>query len=741
MPIPRMFGPDSLSYEPPRDRQPSAAPRSRRLGGLVLAGLWLLLTPVATAEQMTQQEIDEMVQAMVTEFRARHHPVRQWEPEIDPNNLTAQPTGRTALAALALLEAGEPAQSPKLAEALEWMQRNPADGTYAICVRLMVWCRLPEQYRDLAKQELKKLVARFSTEAGGWEYLPQPRPWMVDSSATQYGLQALADAQTAGLDVPGRVVDSVRQRFLRLQTADGGWGYRQPTNDPGADDDPRGSLTAAGLATLALCERIKPSRGRTREAVDRSIAGGIAWLDRHFDAATNPGATGRMDPDHGKEGDYYLFYWLHSLERAGRATGLRRFGNQDWFDACAVSIRNRMFQGDLETGFKLPWTPQTDHLALALFTLHRGLESVPLGFFDTTDAPPVSDTLGPAARTLSDVIEEGVGWIRIGIDDSPEAWSRLPVVVVRGDGKDPWLRDPNSPEARRILDYAAAGGVVVTAPTDRGLFTNRLVDLFQEAFPQLRSTALESGDALRREPTPWRGRAQVLETPVRRWLIACPKLSLGGEATAKQVGDASNMLAAICLAETGGRLPSRAAPNDVTDAFARKTLPVARWRYAGNWNPEPAALDSLANHARTSGIALVLDGPVDSAEPARDEGVIWLTGDRAEDAAALDLEALTAANAAGRRLLIESLDQAFTSALTARLAAAGWTLGAAPAGCPPGSARINPPDGPGGLLVTAGISRPLLGRPTGDATSIGDVIGLVSLTADLAPTGSSASGG
>ena len=120
-----------------------------------------------------------------------------------------------------------------------------------------------------------------------------------------------------------------------------------------------------------------------------------------------------MDPVYGKEGDYYLFYWLHALERAGRATGLRRFGDQDWFDACAASIKERMFEGDLETGLRIPWNPRTNHLALALFVLHRGLESVPLGFFDTTDTPAVSDALGPAARTLSDVIEEGVGWIRI----------------------------------------------------------------------------------------------------------------------------------------------------------------------------------------------------------------------------------------------------------------------------------------------------------------------------------------
>ena len=65
-----------------------------------------------------------MVDALVARIRANHEPTRQWEPEVLPEGNVAQPTGRTALAALALLEAGVPAQSPKLLAA-EVMLRPP----------------------------------------------------------------------------------------------------------------------------------------------------------------------------------------------------------------------------------------------------------------------------------------------------------------------------------------------------------------------------------------------------------------------------------------------------------------------------------------------------------------------------------------------------------------------------------------------------------------------------------------
>ncbi len=679
--------------------------------GFVLAMSSLTRTAAADLP-VTEAEVSAMVEALVERIRAIHDPVRHWEPENLPEGNTGQATGRTALAVLALLEAGEPAQSEKVFDAIKWLAANPAPFTYAIATRIMVWTRLPEEFESLAERDLARLLENFSMEAGGWDYGPNPRTGYVDQSLTQFAMQAVADAERAGLDVPPRLIDMVRGRFLSKQCKDGGWGYKN------ADDEPRGSMTAAGLATMALCERVRPGNDRTRDAVARSINGAVEWLDERFEPGANPGL-----------GDYHVYYWMHALERAGRATGLRRFRDRDWFDAIAGTIRSRLFFGDLESGLRVRDTSDMETLAFALFTLQRGLEPVPFGFFETTGLPPAYDELGWAASRLSDVIERPVGWTRVGLDDPLSVWTRLPVIVVRGDGAAEWLADPASPEASRLLEYAAAGGTVVAAPADRGRFAKSMQDLFSGAFPQLELSKIDSKDEVRSEPTTWRGRADQLATPVRRWLITAPKLPLGQEGVSKLTEDISTMLSAICLAETGGLLPSRAVRHADAAAAVTASFPIARFRHGGTWRPEPAVLDRLVRSAAEAGVEIDLED--DTAGVVGGSGLLWITGVTKADAEAINLDILAEASSQGRRLLFESLGPEFVATLTARMADAGWSVGPPPPGCPTGTARVSPPNAVGGLLVTAELSRPLLGRPSRSGVTVGDVLRVVQTTLKL----------
>ncbi len=665
---------------------------------------------------VSEAEVKAMVTALVERIRALHDPTRHWEPEDLPEGNTGQATGRTALAVLALLEAGEPAQSDKVYDAIKWLAANPAPYTYAIAARVMVWTRLPEDFRPLAEADLRRLIENFSMEAGGWDYGPNPRAGYVDQSLTQFAMQAVADAEWAGLDVPPRLIDLVRGRFLSRQNDNGGWGYKN------AEDEPRGSLTAAGLATMALCERMRPGNDRTRDAVARSINGAVDWLDERFEPGANPGLGGS-----------HVYYWMHALERAGRATGLRRFRDRDWFDAIAGTIRNRLFTGDLASGLRVGNASDMETLAFALFTLQRGLEPVPFGFFDTTDLPPAYDELGWATSRLADVIEKPVGWTRVGLDDPASVWNRLPVVIVRGDGAAEWVANPESPQAKRLLEYAASGGTVVAAPSDRGRFAKEMQELFTKAFPQLQQSSIDSKDEIRSEPTTWRGRADQLSTPVRRWLVTSPKLPLGQEGASKLTDDVSTMLSAICLAETGGLLPSRAAMDIPSSGKIDASFPIARFRYEGIWRPEPAVLDRLATLGPAAGVEIDLES--DTAGVISGPGLLWITGTTAEDAKAINLDILAESAKNGRRLLFESLNPDFVAALTAKFAKAGWTVSPPPPGCPTGTAAISPPGAVGGLLITAEISRPVLGRPAKAGITIGDVLGLLQVAVKLGDQG------
>ena len=679
---------------------------------LLLTAALPLAGPAAGDDPVDSGEVKLMIDALIEELRSRHDPEIQWEPRTYPEGNIAQPTGRTALVALAMLEAGVPAQSDKLAAALEWMADNPAQGTYAISVRLMVWCHLPEEYRPIARTELTRLINAFSLEAGGWDYIPTPRPGYVDQSLTQYALQGIADAHEIGLEIPPRLIDLTRSRFLAMQTPDGGWGYKK------AQDPPRGSLTAAGLASLALCEKIKPSRGRVRQVVDRSIAGAIDWLDARFERDTNPGP--RAD-------DYYLFYWLHAIERAGRATGVRRFRNQDWFEACVTTIKERMVAGNAETGFWIKWEPSNYKMAFVLFILHRGLESVPFGLFDTTETLQIHDELGPAARTLSDTIEQGVGWTRVELADDMAAWQQIPILVVRGTGGADWLDDPESPVARRLLDYLRNGGLVVPEPTDRGRFSAELIDLVKQAHPTLTTRRIESKDPIRGTPTSWRGRADVLESPVRSWILSAPKLELGSGTREREIEDSANMLAAFCVSETAGLLPSRVRDPKAPEAPESRRIRITRIRHEGDWAPEPESLRRLADALRSTPVRITIDDP----DTLEGEGIAWVNGATREDADRIDPEALRTGGA--RRILVESMNEAFTEAFSARLLADGWVIANAPPDTPAGSARITHPDGTTGLLITEVITRTIMGRPATDGSSMTEIARLLRITADLDP--------
>lgn len=88
--------------------------------------------------EVTEEDVRAMLDSIVGTLLQRHHPSRHWEPVRPPSDQSGQPTGRTALAVLALLDAGLPAQTPSVAAAIDWMSATPADGTYAIAARLMV---------------------------------------------------------------------------------------------------------------------------------------------------------------------------------------------------------------------------------------------------------------------------------------------------------------------------------------------------------------------------------------------------------------------------------------------------------------------------------------------------------------------------------------------------------------------------------------------------------------------------
>ena len=206
-------------------------------------------------------------------------------------------------------------------------------------------------------EELVRFLASSQDSSGGWRYPGNPldaEEAPSDLSNTQYALLALAAAARCGIHAPIETWQKAAQHVLREQETDGidgPWWIRNPAWSPEAPPEvppfteaargkvrgwcylpgqtalPTGSMTAAGVTSLALIKEQlwlrKALEPKTRAAIDIGLRDGLIWLSEFFDVTRNPEASGAPAMWH--------FYWLYGLERAAVKTGVKYVGKHDWY--------------------------------------------------------------------------------------------------------------------------------------------------------------------------------------------------------------------------------------------------------------------------------------------------------------------------------------------------------------------------------------------------------------------------
>ncbi len=635
----------------------------------------------------------EVLVGHLASVRDRH---RHWELRSTPSGAAAQPTGRTALVSLSMVLAGVSSQDPRLEPAIEWLTETPATGTYAIAVRLMLWCRLPPRFRPHAMEERRRLLERFSTSPPGWDYRSPPRPHMVDHSLTQFAFQAVADSEASLGPIPGQILEGVRTGFAGSRNIDGGWTYR-PTGV--GTEKSRGSMTAAALATLALAEESAPSRGVALRRVRSAMASAIDWLDRHFDGGSHPGhAT-------------HTYYWMHALERASRATGLRRFGGQAWFPAFAETIRRRLFAATRDGGWRVRRNLKVENLAFAVMVLRRGLEPLVFASFDPDGVDVMPSRLGKVAASVGEKLERRVGWTRIDLRDSTRVWSDFAVLFLHGRGSPSWLRNPESETCLRLRAYLESGGSIVVATADRGEFSRRFAEAVRSWYPRLLCEAFRPSHPVRRRCPRWAGRAELVRSALRPWVLAPDRLVFARPG--RRPCSTTDLLATWCVDRAGPGAVDRAdlASPDRRDEIGIVCIGSEGWRSIEPGIPRRAARILAAAASR-------LERKID--------GVRWID---AEDVAGIDLLAASETDAGRRsRLVVACMSGEAATAVADRLGGFGWTITAAP---PSRGAVLAIATGPGGsvaLLAGPDLLRAML-RPSTELAS--EIAGFIDLLVRL----------
>lgn len=252
--------------------------------------------------------------------------------------------GKTALATLALLNAGVEPDDPRLTKALGYLRGlklTESPMTYSVALQTMVLCRAtPVQDALLIQRNvrwLEKTQIQDGSRKGSWSYPGSAG----DNSNAQFALLALHDAERAGVTVRPETWRLAKAYWEDCQNEDGSWGYYKGVEGTG-------SMTCAGITSLVIAsDMVQQADARVlgeqiqccqrAESANDRIQRGLEWMAAHFSVDRNPTVRGAGNA-------MWVLYYLYGLERVGRMTNHRFIGKHDWYREGAAALLRRRGQ-------------------------------------------------------------------------------------------------------------------------------------------------------------------------------------------------------------------------------------------------------------------------------------------------------------------------------------------------------------------------------------------------------------
>jgi hypothetical protein len=555
--------------------------------------------------------------------------------------------GVTSLSLLALINSGMTAADPPIKKGLDWLRdvREPQpDFTYDIALMLMAFQAADDGERDMLRMQqlARKLEESQTTEGvnrGSWGYTHSKKyhaDWTGDRSNAQYAILGLHAAAEAGIPVEKTVWLRARQHWIDSLNRDGGWGYAEQGNLL----DSTGSMTVAGIASLAITDAMlrDPSKdqtangepnccgaGQKNDALDR----GAQWLADNFAVGRNPATNSRND-------NGYLLYYLYGLERAGRLSARRFFGNHDWYRRGAEYLvgTQRASTGEWKGIGHMEQEPVIG-TSFALLFLSKGLAPVLMQkcMFGTPDGRQgvVGDNWNHHrwdARRLVERISGMPKWPQL------VTWQVLDLNKARAANSTEQLRQApvlyiSGADAHQFTDLDAA---LLRSYVDQGGFIlgvancpEKHANAFEASFRELVQKMYPQGDVTL-EPLPeehivWR--SEYLIPPSRFDLLGAdvgcrtsiifsrddlsclwdkltePTPKQWSPKLAKMVEEAFQMGVNVIAYATGREPPNKLEANDddllagTQDEIERGLLQVAKLKHTGGWDVAPRALRNL----------------------------------------------------------------------------------------------------------------------------------------------------
>lgn len=613
---------------------------------------WLPL-PAAAQEAFDPAESDEQLRQSVIESieRAQRFLIQAQNADGTwPAGLYAgHKEGVNGLVTLALLNSGLPDNHPTVAKALDHLEhpQTQPDQTYDIAMVIMALTASERGRGKIARlAALLESNQNAGASGGNWGYGGPSGNW--DNSNTQFAILGLREAAYAGIPIDREVWRRAQQHFLRTQIGSvegrsgAGWAYT-------GDGAPYGSMSVAGLASLIVTRemlqddddvspdgQINCCGGQEDDEVDHAIEAGIRWLNRNIRVTTNPGH------------EAFLLYYLYGLERAGRFSGQRFFGERDWYREGAKFFVDSQ---SIREGFWISRTEgqQVASTSLGLLFLSKGLSPVLINKLKFGQRDPQSGEVEDRdwnkhphdVNNLATYISKRDLWPKL------LTWQVVDLrTAANGEGVSALLQSPvqllsgserpdaiQGRELELLREYLAQGGFIFAVNNcESATFDEGFRDLVQRLFngqQQLvrlpnthdvyRSEFLFEAGA---EPELWGVdfgcRTAIIYAPHdhacrwNKWAISPPDDRLPQVTT--QVDKSMKLGTNVVAYATGRELldklkrPKILTAGDVNQ-MNRGRLTIARLRHTGGWDTAPNALSRLQSALETVGIEAARQTP------------------------------------------------------------------------------------------------------------------------------------
>lgn len=264
-------------------------------------------------------------------------------------------TGELSLLVLAGIHDGVPVTDPALAGAIKKLAKGKPSQTYDLALRLIVLeaCPTFPKRMEIAKKDAKKLLTHRCDE-GTFQYQRRPSTW--DLSNTQYGALGLRSAKALGIKIPKQVWVQMAREVGEQQDPYGGFGYTRHRNGW----KPYPSMTAAGIAVLAICRQALGDGYVRADTIDKQITRAWSYLDK------NAKSIGSVQ-------ERWCYYFHYGLERAAILCDVEKInGKADWYALGARMLVDEQLPGG-------GWSSKKDGFPGTHLSGKRG-DSVPTSF-------------------------------------------------------------------------------------------------------------------------------------------------------------------------------------------------------------------------------------------------------------------------------------------------------------------------------------------------------------------------